>query len=90
MTVDSYSQLTILGGRAYHLCANVSVKSPPESTVQELPHWGSWQGAALTDEGRGTAPNIVKTMGAKVLRTVAAAICRHPAHRAGTVVRLYL
>ena len=60
---------------------SVRVKGIAQYTVQKLPLWGSWQGTALTDEGRGAALNIVKTMGAKVLRNVVAAICRQPAAR---------
>ena len=33
---------------------NVPINPAPESTGQKLPRRGSWQGAALTDEGRGS------------------------------------
>ena len=38
----------------------------PENTEQKLPHRGSWQGVALTDEGSGATWNIAKTMGESV------------------------
>ena len=41
----------------------VRVKGTTQNTVQKLPHWGSWQGAALTDEVSGATCNILETVG---------------------------
>ena len=96
MTVDSgeffridNGQLTIIGA------TDVPVNPAPQSTAQKLPLRGSWQGTALTDEGRydlkclETVGEFVETQPHSAARHVGCITCvvewYHPKYGTPTV-----